>query len=422
MNDPSVKQIQNALEVIGCRLYKQDGSGVSSNIDALVVSTAIEETNPDIVKARALNIPIWHRSELLAAIVNTKKTIAIAGTSGKSSVTALVFHLLCAYGKKPSLITGANLHELIEKGILGNAYKGDSEILVIEADESDGSLVHYRPFLSVFLNVSKDHKPVPETLSFFKTLAQQSSQALVNYDERDLHVIQPAQTFGLDNNADFFPDKTELGQNSVALIKNSVTFTLPMPGKHNIYNLLAALHVCRILGCGNEPLAQAVAGYKGVERRFDRIETARGVLVIDDYAHNPEKISAVLETAQNLSPRVIAVFQPHGFGPTRFLLRELIETFNSKLRINDILYLLPIYDAGGTAKKDVSSQDIARGLKNAQGRIFTPGQRHDIAAPIAATAKSGNIVLLMGARDPSLPALAQSIAKAIDEKIKKSII
>ncbi|MFC1521641.1 UDP-N-acetylmuramate--L-alanine ligase [Elusimicrobiota bacterium] len=414
-NDSGTKHVRDALESAGCGISKQDGSGISSKTDALVVSTAIEETNPDYIKARSLNIPIFHRSDVLASIVNTKKTIAVTGTSGKSTVTALIFHLLSRCGKKPSLISGANLNGLAGKGIVGNAYSDASELFVIEADESDGSLVKYRPYLSVFLNLTKDHKPIKETLGFFHTFAKQSENVFVNFDDKLLRSIQPAKTFGLDKNADFCADKIELGRTSVAVHINNTRFSFPFPGKHNACNLLAALSACKFLGCDDDALSGASSTYKGIGRRFQSIETGRGVTVIDDYAHNPEKIQAVLETAQNMSSRVFAIYQPHGFAPTKFLLREYIGMFNKTLRPNDILYLPPIYYVGGTTLKDVSSEDIAEGLKNCQGKVETPQKRDDIAVLIASMAKSGDIVLSMGARDPSLPAFAKNIAEAIDK-------
>ena len=415
INNETTKYTQNTLESIGCRIYKQDGSGITPETDALVISTAIEDSNPDIAKARRGNIPIFHRSDVLAAIVNTKKTIAVAGTSGKSTVAALVFHLLSACGKKPSLISGGNLCELVGRGFIGNAYFDSSDLLVIEADESDGSLVKYKPYISIFLNLSKDHKPVTETLQLFHSLAKQSSHVLCNYDDKSLRSIQPSKTFGLDNKADVFPDATELPDTSSSIFMGNQKFTIPFPGKYSLYNLLAALSICKFLDCKDSALSEASVTYKGIQRRFNCFKTARGVTVIDDYAHNPEKINAVLETVQNISPVIYAIFQPHGFAPTKFLLPELIEVFNNRLRENDVLYLLPIYYAGGTVNKEISSMDIANGLNRFRGEVITPKKRNDIVDHIASRAKTGNIVISMGARDPSLPEFAQSIAEAIDK-------
>jgi len=415
INTETTKYIQDTLESIGCRIYKQDGSGIMADTEGLVLSTAIEDSNPDIAKARRNNIPVFHRSDVLAAIVNTKKTIAVAGTSGKSTVAALTFHLLSSCGKKPSLISGGNLNELVERGFIGNAYHDTSDLLVIEADESDGSLVKYKPYISIFLNLSKDHKPVTETLQLFHSLAKQSSHVFCNYDDRSLRSIQPTQRFGLNNKADLFPDTTKLHDTSSSLILGKDTFTTPFPGKYSLYNLLAALTICKFLDCDSNSLSKSSETYKGIQRRFNCYKTAKGVTIIDDYAHNPEKINAILETVQNISPVIYALFQPHGFAPTRFLLPELIEVFKNRLRESDVLYLLPIYYAGGTVNKDISSMDIAEGLHPGRGEVITPGHRDDVISHIASRAKPGDIVISMGARDPSLPEFARSIAAAIDK-------
>ena len=413
-NTESTKRIQDMLESIGCRIFNQDGSGITKDTDAVIVSTAIEDTNPDLAGAHALHIPVFHRSDILAACVASKKTIAVAGTSGKSTVTALLFHLLSACGKKPSLITGANLHTLIDKGNIGNACYSDADLLVVEADESDGSLVKYTPSISVFLNLSKDHKPVAETLPLFKTLAGQSEHVFLNADDTQLQRIPSKERFGLTNNADFFPDTFYSDNTSASLVKNEITYTVPFPGTYTVYNLLASLHVCSFLGCDQPALAKAASTYKGIERRFDRFETKRGITVIDDYAHNPEKISAALATAQQMASHVFALFQPHGFGPTKFLLQEFIDIFNKLLRQTDTLYLLPIYYAGGTAIKDISSQNIADGLTASSATIITPDTRDEVIPHIVAHACNDAVIISMGARDPSLPAFAQEIASSLD--------
>ena len=195
LDSPDVKDTQDRLATAGCSLLPQDGSGAGTT-DAVVVSTAIEDSNPDIAAARKRAIPVLHRSDVLAAIVATKKTIAVAGTSGKSTVAAMIWEFLQGCAKDASLITGAGLVRLEEQGLIGNAYKGSSDLLVIEADESDGTCVKYKPYLSVFLNVSKDHKPVAETLGLFATLAGQSDIVITNADDRQLDIIKPSRTFG----------------------------------------------------------------------------------------------------------------------------------------------------------------------------------------------------------------------------------
>lgn len=412
LESPDVFDIQDKLATAGCTLLPQDGSAVSGEIDALVVSTAIEESNPEIAAARAAKVPILHRSDVLAAIVSSRKTVAVAGTSGKSTVTAMIWEFLDACGMSPSLVTGAPLVRLEKRGLIGNAFKGVSDILVIEADESDGTCAKYKPYLSVFLNVSKDHKPIPETLSLFATLAKRSEITVANADDPRLAPLNATKSFGI--SAAFAPDNVLSTAPSVSFSRGNAIYTLPLPGEHNLSNLLAALCVCDALGCDGACLARASSAYQGVSRRFSLVTLQNGIRVIDDYAHNPEKIRAALRTAHLFSKRVLSVFQPHGFGPTRFLRDEFVAMFSEELKDGDMLFLLPIYYVGGTAQKDISSNDIAD-LVRAKGKAAaTPADRAELVTLLKNSAAPGDSVLLMGARDPSLAGLTEKIKKELE--------
>jgi UDP-N-acetylmuramate--alanine ligase len=402
--------VHNKLLQMGCVLFDQDGSGITHATDIICISTAIEESNPDIAAARKLSIPILHRSDVLAAIVGSKKTIAIAGTSGKSTVTAMVFELLTACGKAPSLISGANLRRLEKGGYIGNAFHGTSEYLVIEADESDGTLVKYHPFISVILNVSKDHKTIPEIIELFKELSANSLTTIINADDVYLRQIPSKNTFGLLEQAAWHPDSHRLETISGILMRNGVEFRLPLPGYHNLSNLCASLAVCEHLNCDEKQLSDAVGAYQGVARRFTILTTGDAVHVVDDFAHNPEKIKAAVAAARNLSSRIIAVYQPHGFGPTRFLKEEYLNTFRMIFTPKDSLYLLPIYYAGGTAQKDISSQILLSALGDVPFQTFAPQSREALLSLLDRDVSRGDCVLLMGARDPSLSPFAQKIA------------
>ncbi len=401
--------IRQSLEGLGCAIVQQDGSGVGADIDVVCVSTAIEASNPDIAAAQSRGLPILHRSDLLAAIIATKKTIAVAGTSGKSTATAMIFEFLTACGKSPSLISGAGLRRLEKQGLIGNAWSGGSDLLVVEADESDGTLVKYCPEAAVILNISKDHKSTDEIARLFETLASQSSWTASNSDDPILSSLPATVRFGRNGSASWQPDQEQLLPSSVKLFKSGVEYHLPLPGDHNLENLRAALCVCEHFGCEPTALADAVKAYEGVARRFSVTQTKQNVHVVDDFAHNPAKIAAVVRAARGLSGRIIAIYQPHGFGPTRFLRDEYIATFRTAFRPNDSLYLLPIYYAGGTAQKDISSEDIIQGLGSVSFNAQTVKDRDELLAGLKADVRSGDCVLLMGARDPSLPALAKKI-------------
>jgi UDP-N-acetylmuramate--alanine ligase len=412
--------IRQSLEGLGCAIVPQDGSGVDAQTDAVCVSTAIEESNPDIAAAHSCGLPIVHRSDLLGALIATKKTIAIAGTSGKSTVTAMIFEFLTACGKSPSLISGAGLRRLERQGLIGNAWSGGSDLLVVEADESDGSLVKYHPEAAVFLNVSKDHKSIDEIKALFGTLASQSLWTASNADDPVLASLPATVRFGRNGSGSWRPDREQLLPTSVKLFRNNTEYHLPLPGDHNLENLCAALCVCEHFGCEQTTLADAVKNYEGVARRFSVTNTKQNVYVVDDFAHNPAKIAAVVRAARGLSGRIIAVYQPHGFGPTRFLKDEYIATFRAVFQQHDSLYLLPIYYAGGTAQKDISSEDIINGLGLVAFTAQALGDRDELLAGLKADARSGDCVLLMGARDPSLPALVKKIVELFGGETRTS--
>jgi UDP-N-acetylmuramate--alanine ligase len=408
-----VREIKSKLEHAGCVFFPQDGSAISKMPDAVIVSTAIEETNPDIIEATRLHIPIVHRSDALAALAAKKRTIAIAGTSGKSTVAAMTFELLTWCNKKPSLITGANLNYLEEKDLFGNAFYGESDLLIIEADESDGSLVKYKPDISVFLNISKDHKPVSEITHLFRELAAGSKRIIINADDPKLHFLSPAITFGQDGGSSFHPDRIDSVAPFVRFHRSGVEFQLPLPGWYNLSNALAALCVCNYLGCNDLQCAEALRSYKGVKRRFNIVKLDNDLMVIDDFAHNPEKVKAAITTAQSLCRRVLAIFQPHGFGPTRFLKDDFALVFSETLRKNDELFLLPIYYAGGTTLRDISSDDLAALIRMHSRSVWTPTDRCECLTMIKEKAASGDAILLMGARDPSLSSFARKINETL---------
>ena len=401
--------LRSKLDKCGCNIFSQDGSGITLSTDALCVSTAIEESNPDIAAARKRTIPVFHRSDVLAAVVAGKKTIAVAGTSGKSTVTAMIFEFLTSCGKSPSLVSGAALERLEKEGLIGNAFSGTSDLLVAEADESDGTLVKYRPAVSVILNISKDHKSVQEVESLFQMFASQSAWVAVNADDRGLDRIRAQERFGTHSSATWKPDRIELVSDSVTVYLHGIAMQLPLPGTHNAENLCAALCVCEHFGCDLQTMAVAVQDYEGVARRFALTRTRKRICVVDDFAHNPVKIAAAVKAARGLSKRIIAVYQPHGFGPTRFLRDDYISTFRAIFTPADSLYLLPIYYAGGTAVKDISSEDIIRGLGAVPFTAQAVIDRENLLVKLSTDAKRGDCVLLMGARDPSLPALTKKI-------------
>ena len=412
------QDIRRRLEGLGVVIVPQDGSftsagGSGRQCDALVVSTAVEDKVPDVRSARQCGVPILHRSELLAHYVSSHRTIAITGTSGKSTVTAMVYSILRGCGKGPALLTGGAVSELIAEGHIGNAFcpfnSGDTQntLLVIEADESDGSVVRYHPWTGVVLNLGLDHKEPDEIMAMFRTFKTNTCGPFLVGSQEALKELQnSARVFGVEPKSTgegVFAEDVELGANGCTFSINGVKFSLSVPGRHNVENATAAVAACLEAGLKLPEMVSPLAGFQGVQRRFQRVGQASGVEVIDDFAHNPDKIEAALATARQRSEgRVLAVFQPHGFGPTRFLRDALIETFSSHLRKEDILWMPEIYFAGGTVDRDISSGDLTAAIvQRGRDARFAP-RRQDIAHRLADEAEPGDVIRVMGSRDPSL--------------------
>jgi UDP-N-acetylmuramate--alanine ligase len=403
------------LERLGIAVLPQDGSGLGPDCAALVVSTAVEETVPDAVAARAHNIPIIHRSELLAHFAARHRSIAVTGTSGKSTVTAMIFAILKGASRDPSVITGGDLPELEAQGLVGNACAGASDLLVIEADESDGSLTRYAPAVGVILNLQRDHKEMTEVAAMFATLRARVREALVVGDAANLDQFAGGgYRFGLSARADVRGEDVELGPASSRFRVGETMFELPVPGAHNVANALAAIATCRLLGVGFEEMAAPLASFRGIGRRFQTVGRAHGIEVIDDFAHNAEKIAAAIRTAKLRARRVLAIYQPHGYGPTRFLRRDFVTTFTRELGPDDRLWMLEVFYAGGTATRDFSAADIVAEIGALGTTAEFAASREGLVARIAELARPDDLVLVMGARDPSLSELARSILAALN--------
>ncbi len=407
-------EIRAALQRAGIIIVAQDGSFPGVRPDAVIVSTAVEDTVPDVRAARAAGIPVRHRSELLAGFVSSRRTIAVSGTSGKSTVTAMIYEILRAAGRDPSIITGGDLLLLRSAGLLGNAAAGRSDLLVVEADESDGSLVRYHPWMGVLLNLQRDHKEPEEIAPLFDRFREQTTGPFVLSDDPALQRwSRGAITFGFGTEAAYRATEILTSPFGCAFTVDLVRFELPVPGWHNISNALAAIAAAAACGV---PLVDIDAGlrrFHGVARRFQSLGSRGGVEVIDDFGHNPNKIRASLQAAQLRGERVLAFFQPHGFGPTRFLRDDLIRTFGETLRAQDHLYLPEIYYAGGTAVRDISSRDIADGVASLGRAVFFDADRKALGMRMASDARPGDVILVMGARDPSLTVLARRILDSL---------
>lgn len=411
-------EARSQLEALGVVIHPQDGSGLEGDCAALVVSTAVEDEVPDVAAARRLGVPVLHRSEFLAHLVGKYRTVAVTGTSGKSTTTAMIFEILRGAGLDPSVITGGELVALEREGRWGNAWAGASDLLVIEADESDGSVVRYHPAVGVILNLQKDHKEMAVVAEMFRAFRAQVREAAVVGEAENLRAFAAgAAVFGFGDECTVRGEGLVLGAESSAFRVGGKDFRLPVPGRHNVENALAAIAACKALGVPLEAMAGPLADFQGVARRFQVLGTRRGVTVVDDFGHNPTKVAASIRAAHlrtaATSGRVLAVFQPHGFGPLKFLRSEFVESFAAELAPEDRLWFLEIFYAGGTAARDITSAEVVAEIAARGVAAEAAPTREWLVARLAAEARKGDLILVMGARDPSLTDLAKALLASL---------
>ncbi|MFC3173416.1 glutamate ligase domain-containing protein [Novosphingobium bradum] len=415
------------LERLGFTLVPQDGSGIASPAQTLVASAAVEDSVPEVVRAKKLGCPRMSRAELLATLFNAAPlSIGVAGTSGKSTVTGMIGWILTRAGRDPTIMNGAVMKNFVAPDApFASARVGGGEVFVSEVDESDGSIALYNPTVAVLGNVSLDHKSLDELRVLFGDFLARSACTALNLDDADVAALAPRAprtvTFAL------AAPGADLGVSGIVEEPTAIRATvhdrrdgtahalaLQVPGRHNLANALAALAAASAAGV---PVAEAVAAlgsFAGLARRFEIVGTSPGgVTVIDDFGHNPDKVAATLATLKAHPGRVIAFFQPHGYGPLRQMGAELAQTFARMLGPDDRLFLCdPVY-FGGTVDRSVGSERIVELVNAAGGHATHRSGRDDVAREIAVLARAGDRVVIMGARDDTLTLFARNLLAAV---------
>lgn len=405
---------RSKLEAADITCFPQNGEGITSATELVVISTAVEETVAELVKARQLNIPVIKRAALLALIAKSKRTIAVGGTSGKSTTSAMLFAILEYANLQPSIISGAGLASIMKEGKIGNAKVGEGEWLVIEADESDGSIILYETEIGLLLNVDKDHQEIEELMQIFKAFREHTRKTFI-VNRSNILSGRFSQNIAVDFSVDehsgagFIASHFEQDGLSIRFVINGTAFLLHTLGKHNMENALAAVAVAVQLGVNLSQCSAALANYTGIYRRHQVLGEKKGVWVIDDYAHNPVKCAASIAACQQVAPKVIAWFQPHGYGPTKFLRNDFVHEFSAVLRPEDELWMSEIFYAGGTAVKDISAADLVNDLQLLGVNAFFINDRKDLLDAVRPHLSGNCVLLLMGARDPGLEQFGRSV-------------
>ncbi len=363
--DGSRTPVLEALAAEGVHLFPDDGSGVDADTGRLVISTAIEDTNPDLAAAHARGIPVVHRAAALSELLSGHKLVAVAGTCGKSTVTAILGHLLAECGFAPLVVNGAQVVGWDAGGTrVGSVRRGGDEWAVAEVDESDKSLTAFHPYAAIVTNASADHYSKEEMDEVFDAFVKDCPGPVV--DAR-------GETY--------------------------------RPQDFNSQNASLAVRMAVALGCDRAEAEKAMESFGGVERRLQKY----GECVYDDYAHNPEKLRAMWLTLAERHPGgLCVVWRPHGYAPLRKMMDDLAAMFAEVIRPQDKLLLLPVYDAGGTTDRSINSDALAAKLD--PSRVELVGDLNAAFDWIAAHRGKYAAFATAGARDPGLPHLAARIA------------
>jgi len=391
---------------LGVVVTAHDPSHVDS-ARALVVTSAMPKDHPELIRARELGVPVIRRAEALGEVTAGRELVAIAGTHGKTTTTVMTTIALAAAGRDPTALVGGRV-----SAWEGNLHAGSDRLYVVEADEYDRSFLALSPTVAVVNNIEADHLDIYADLADIKrTFAQfvrgARSIVLCADDAGACGLPTPSSTevlrFGIQS-AD-----ARVVARDLALSPTGSTFRvvfddedlgpvrLQIPGRHNVLNALAALSSGLALGAKVSDMATGLAAYAGVERRFQLLGEARGVVVVDDYAHNPGKVAAALATARVAYPsrRLVVAFQPHLFSRTRDFARE----FGASLAAADAVFLTEIYPAREQPMAGVTSGLVADALIAAGGTLSWRGERTALADALAASVRDGDVVLTVGAGD-----------------------
>lgn len=389
------------VRALGIKVYTDHKESNINGQDLIVFSAAIKETNPEIIAAKKIGIPIIERSVMLGLIFNRyKNSVGVSGTHGKTTTTSMITSVLIDAGKKPTGVIGATL-----KKIGGNSCIGSSDIIVAEACEYVDSFLQLNPAISVITNVDADHLDyfgsLENVIKSFRNYAMQTSK-LVIYNGDDTNATKavaniPAEviSFGLGKSNDYYAKNISFGKMQNAefdIIHNGETvahINLSVPGKHNICNALAAYIVCSHLGVSNEDFEKSITKFKGAHRRFEILLEKNGITVADDFAHHPTEIASTLEAASKMGfKRVVAVFQPHTFSRTAMFKEEFAKT----LSIADEVIVSDILPVRETNIYGVKATDLTDKIKNSH---YIP-TFEEICDFVIKNAQSGDLILTLG--------------------------
>lgn len=398
-------ELTRRLSALGAKIYPGHSPGNLKSAQVVVVSSAISEKNPEVIRARRMNIPVIPRAVMLAELGRMKKTVTIAGSHGKTTTAAMTAMALQAAGADPTVITGG-----IIKNIGSNARLGAGDYFVAEADESDGSFVHFSPLAAIVTNIDSDHLDYFGNMNnlkkaFLRHLSRVPfyGSVIICADDSQASALipkieVPLISYGIRKNADWIARKIRMDASGAVFEawfhgRRAGEVRISIPGEYNVLNSLAALACGSFLGFKFAGLARGLKGFCGVGRRLEKLGEASGMLFMDDYAHHPTEITAVIKAVSGnfKYERLVIIFQPHRFSRTKLVHRKMGAAFKGA----DMVYVMDIYPAGEKPLKGVNSSLVLDSLKKSR----VPAIPFTRAVDVTRDLKAGDLILTIGAGD-----------------------
>jgi len=407
-SDIAKQETTKRLEELGAKVFYGHSPENPVGADLVVVSSAIREDNPELAAAREMGIPVIPRAQMLAELMRVKFSIAVSGMHGKSTTSSMVAQVLAQAGLDPTVVIGGKF-----RGTRTGARLGQGPYLVAEADESDRSFLELFPTIAVVTNLDPEHldtysgmEDISEAFLRFVSRVPFYGAAVLNLDSDPVRRLMPLVerrviTYGTTRQADVSAREVvlrDLGSDFLVFREGEhiMDISLSVPGAHNVSNALAVVAVALELEIPHKDIAEGLASFSGVERRFEIKGERNGVQVVDDYGHHPTEIRATLETARNYwkDGRIVVLFQPHRFTRTLYLHSE----FGGAFLESDLLFILPIYPAGEQPIEGVSSRLIYDAVKEAGHKeVHLIAEGEDALAILADVLRPGDLLLTLGA-------------------------
>lgn len=408
-SDSKESPLTRKLEANGAQIfYGQCAENIIPGIDVVVYTAAIHEDNPEFAEARKQNLPMLSRAELLGQIMdNYQKSIAVAGTHGKTTTTSMISQILLEADTDPTISVGGIL-----SAINGNLRVGKSEVFISEACEYTNSFLNFRPKYSIILNVEAEHldffKDLSDVRNSFRRYAQNTlpdgaiilNGEIEHYEELVAGLSQKVITYGFDSSCDYYAEDITFDEKACASFsamhdgEKIFSVHLNVPGRHNVSNSLAAIALSQQLGLADEAVLRGLSKFSGADRRFQYKGTVNGMVIIDDYAHHPTEIRATLTAAANYPhDRLVLVFQPHTYSRTKAFLQD----FADVLSLADVVILAEIYAAREQNTYGISSKDILSLLEEKGTECYFFPTFEEIVGFVKENSMNGDLLITMGA-------------------------